>query len=393
MRITGFRTLTTQHEWHRPVGDVNGVSEGTRTAVHVLVLTTDEGVEGVGLSSSALADVARVFPAVEGEDPRSVTALYDRMLAFVFKTGHAGTVFAAIGAIDQALWDLKAKAAGEPLWRLLGGRDRFVPGYASGLEFGLTDEELHDLYRRFADVGFSQAKIKGGLEAADDIRRLRIAEDVMRANSADPALMFDANESWHRSQAVRHIRRIEAAVDLTWVEEPLRRWDAVGLADVRRAVAAGVATGENLTGLEQYGPLLAADAVDVVQLNGSWGITHALRVAVLAHGHDLPVSPVGLTSVTAHATTAMPNHLTSEVQDLGQPIGVALDQAVADGGIVLGDAPGAGIVLDEARIAALVPAAGWTRTTGPHVRPARAGLRLVPEDPAPLVAPVAGVGR
>jgi L-alanine-DL-glutamate epimerase-like enolase superfamily enzyme len=359
MKITGYRILTTQHEWHRPVGDVNGVSEGTRTAVHVLVLTTDEGIEGVGLTATSLADVERVFPAIDGEDPRSVTGLYDRMLAWVFKTGHAGTVFAAIGAIDLALWDIKAKAAGEPLWRLLGSR--------------------------FADAGFSQAKIKGGRVVADDVRRLRIAEDVMRRNSADPALMFDANESWHRSQAVRHIRRIEAAVDLTWVEEPLRRWDAAGLADVRRSVDAGVATGENLTGLEQYRPLLAADAVDVVQFNGSWGITHALRVSTVAHAQDLPVSPVGLTSVTAAAATAMPNHLTSEVQDLGQPLGVTLDQRIEDGGIVLGDEPGAGIVLDEALILGLTPAAGWTRASGPHVRPARAGLRLVPEDSAPAV--------
>jgi L-alanine-DL-glutamate epimerase-like enolase superfamily enzyme len=118
----------------------------------------------------------------------------------------------------------------------------------------------------------------------------------------------------------------------------------------------------------------------VVQFNASWGITHALRVSTVAHAHDLPVSPVGLTSVTAAAATAMPNHLTSEVQDLTQPLGVTIDQHVADGGIVLGDEPGAGVVIDEAAIAGLTPSAGWTRSSGPHVRPARAGLRLVPED-------------
>jgi L-alanine-DL-glutamate epimerase-like enolase superfamily enzyme len=380
MKITAYRTMTTQHEWSRPVGDVNGVSTGTRTALHVLVLVTDDGIEGIGMTASSLVDVERLFPAVEGEDPRGVTALYDRMLAHVFKTGHQGAVFGAIGAIDQALWDIKAKAAGEPLWRMLGGRSRFVPGYASGLEYGLTDDELHALYERFADVGFSQAKVKGGRVAADDIRRLRIARDVMRRNSEDPAVMFDANESWHRSQAVRHIRRLEEAVDLAWVEEPLRRWDAVGLADLRGSIGAGVASGENLTGLEQYRPLLDADALDVVQFNASWGITHALRVSTVAHARDLPVSPVGLTAVTAAAVTAMPNHLTSEVQDLTQPLGVTIDQHVADGGIVLGDEPGAGIVLDEAAIAGLTPSAGWTRSSGPHVRPARAGLRLVPED-------------
>lgn len=381
MKITGYRELFTQHEWHRPVGDVNGVSVGTRTDVHVLILTTDEGYEGISVGPSSRADLARVFPAVEGEDPRSVTALYDRMLSYVFKSGHTGSVFASIGAIDDALWDLKAKMAGEPLWRMLGGRTRYVPGYASGLEFGLSDDEVHALYERFAAAGFAQAKLKGGRNADDDIRRLRLVRDVLTSNSAQPAMMFDANESWHRSQAVRHIQRLEAEVDLTWVEEPVRRWDAHGLADVRRSVKTGIATGENLTGLEQYRPLFDADAVDVVQFNSGWGTTNALRVAVAAHAHDLPVSPIGFTSIIAHAATTMPNHLTTEVQDLGQPIGVHIDQEIADGGIVLGNTPGAGITLDEAMIEQLPVGQGWATPSGPHVRPDRAGLRMVPGEP------------
>lgn len=391
MKIQSYRQLLTHHEWNRVVGDVNGVSEGTKTTLNIIVLTTDDGVEGYGFSASALDGLDKVFAAIEGEDPRSVVALYDRMLAQVFKTGHGGSVFASIGALDQALWDLKAKAAGEPLWRLLGGRDRYVPGYASGLEFGLSDDELVALYERFAERGFSQAKVKGGRNPSDDIRRLKLAYGVMQKNSVNPALMFDANESWHRSQAVRYVRQIEAAVDLTWVEEPLRRWDAVGLADVRRSISAGVATGENLTGLEQYRALFAADAVDVVQFNASWGPTHALRVAAAAHALDLPVSPVGLTSVTAAATTAMPNHLTSEVQDLADPVGVHFDQEVADGGLVLGDQPGGGAILDEEAIRSISPAAGWSTPQGPHVRPRVAGLRLVPEDPrGPRISTAAG---
>ena len=380
MKITGYRELLTQHEWHRVVGDVNGVSVGTRTDVHVLILTTDEGYEGISVGPSSRGDLARVFPAIEGEDPRSVTALYDRMLSYVVKSGHTGSVFASIGAIDDALWDLKAKMAGEPLWRMLGGRTRFVPGYASGLEFGLSDDEVHALYQQFADAGFAQAKLKGGRNADDDIRRLRLVRDVLTRNSSQPAMMFDANESWHRSQAVRHIQRIEAEVDLTWVEEPVRRWDAHGLAEVRRSVKTGVATGENLTGLEQYRPLFDADALDVVQFNSGWGITNALRVAAVAHAHDLPVSPIGFTPIIAHAASTMPNHLTTEVQDLGQPIGVHIDQEIADGGIVLGSSPGAGITLDEALIEQLPVGQGWATPAGPHVRPERAGLRMVPGE-------------
>jgi len=380
MKITGYREYVTQHDWHRVVGDVNGVSVGHRTDVQVLVITTDVGLEGISVTTAGPLNTARVFPAVDGQDPRGATALYDQMLALLFKAGHNGELFATVGAIDHALWDLKAKAADEPLWRLLGGRSRFVPGYASALEFGLQDDEVVGVYERFAAAGFAGAKVKGGRDVDDDVRRLRLVRDVMGQNSVRPAMMFDANEVWNRSQAVRHIRQLEAAVELTWVEEPVRRWDAAGMAAIRHATGAGVASGENLTGLEQYRPLLDADALDVVQFNSGWGVTHALRVAAIAHARDLPVSPIGFTPVIAHATTAMPNHLTTEIQDLGLPLGVRMDQEIVDGGYLLGTAPGAGIDLDEVLIRDLPRSAGWRTSGGPHVRPERAGLRIVPDD-------------
>ena len=77
----------------------------------------------------------------------------------------------------------------------------------------------------------------------------------------------------------------------------------------------------------------------------------------------------------------MPNHLTTEVQDLGQPIGVRIDQDIADGGIVLGNAPGSGITIDEAMIEQLPAGQGWATPAGPHVRPERAGLRMIPDEP------------
>ncbi len=378
MKVTGYRSLTTEHDWGRLIGDANGVMPHPRTDVHVLVLETDSGLEGVGLG--AHGEIDRVFGAVQGEDPRAVTALYDRMLAHVFKTGHSGATFGAIGAIDMALWDLKAKAAGEPLWRTLGALDRFVPGYASGLDIALDDEALVRLYERFADRGFGAAKLKGGRNLEHDLRRLAALRDVLARNSAHPALMFDANETWNRSQAVRFITALERTIDLTWVEEPVRRWDAAGLASVRRGIRAAVATGENLTGLEQYRPLLDADAIDIVQVGCVWGVTHFLRVAAMAHGRDLPVSPVAYHgNILAHPAAAMPNVLAFEVQDLTSPIGLHIDQEFQDGGIVLGDEPGLGIRVDEAhinRVRAIDPPA---HIAGPHVRPGRAGLRLVPD--------------
>ena len=97
------------------------------------------------------------------------------------------------------------------------------------------------------------------------------------------------------------------------------------------------------------------------------------------------MSPVGLSanSAVAHAAAAIPNHLSAEVQDLGTPFGVTLDQEYADGGVVLGDQPGAGITVDEAAIAGEdEKEASWPMPQGPHVRPRRAGLRLVTDDAA-----------
>src|SRR4051812_24733725 len=230
VKVTGYRSLTTQHDWGRLIGDANGVMPRSRTEVHVLILETDSGLEGVGVGPHG--DIDRVFGAIEGQDPRGVSALYDRMLDQVFKSGHAGATFGAIGAIDMALWDLKAKAAGEPLWRTLGALDRFVPGYASGLDIALDDETLVELYEEFADRGFTAGKLKGGRNLEHDLRRLQAVRDVLGRNSAHPALMLDANESWNRSQAVRFVTGLERTVDLTWVEEPVRRWDAAGLASV-----------------------------------------------------------------------------------------------------------------------------------------------------------------
>ena len=382
MKITGYRTLTTRQDWGRPVGDVNGFIRDGITEVPVVVLETDGGLVGIGLGSHA--DIERVFPAIEGQDPRATFALYARMLARVFESGHAGATFGGIGTLDLALWDLKAKMAGEPLWRTLGARDRFVPGYASALEIAIDDDDLEALYADWIARGFTGVKVKGGLDLNRDLARLAKIQDIFRANTAHPAIMFDANESWNRKQAIRYISALEEKFDLAWIEEPLRRWDAEGLAIISRSVRAAVATGENLTGLEQFKPLLDAGAVDIVQAGSVWGITHFLRVATVAHSRDLPISPVGYTAnPIAHAAAAVPNHLAIELQDLGSPFGLHIGDEIADGGVVLGDEPGNGLSIDEAAIAEAEIRPGWSQPAGPHVRPSRAGLRLVPDAPRP----------
>lgn len=378
MRITGYRTLTTVQDWGRPVGDANGVFADGVVRVPIVRVETDAGITGVGLGSHV--EIDSIFAALEGEDPRGVTALYDRMLRQTFKAGHAGTVFGTIGALDTALWDIKAQAAGEPLWRLLGGRDRRVPAYASGVDIGLGDDELVALYETYADRGLRVAKIKGGLDVERDRDRLILVRDVLTSagGGTRPGLMLDVNEALTRKQAVRHVGELERTLDLIWIEEPVRRWDAEGHAAVGRGIRASVASGENLSGLEQYRPLISKGAVDVVQAAAGWGVTHFLRVSALAHAHDLPVSPIGNTPVgLLHAATSVPNHLVSELQDLQPPSGISIDLHVEDGAFVLGDSPGLGIRVDEESIVAAGRRLVLPVTEGPHVRPERAGQRLL----------------
>lgn len=380
MKITGYREISTTKDWGRPIGDVNGIFASGITPATAVVVETDAGIEGVGLGHVSQLDA--VFPALEGQDPRAVTTLYDAMLAHVFKSGHQGAVFGGIGAFDTALWDLKAKCANEPLWRLLGAADRWIPGYASGLDFGLSDDDLARFYRGAADRGFQAAKVKGGRSSSDDIRRLQIAEVCLRSASPKPALMLDANEAWNLKEAVRHLDAVEQAVELWWIEEPLRRWDVDGHARLSTLTRAAVATGENLTGLEQFAPFLNSNAVDIVQTGAAWGITHFLRLAHAAHAVGLPISPVGLSANPAvgHAAAAVPNHLSAEVQSFEPPRGIAIDEDYIDGGVLLTSNAGTGTTIDEGAIDSNRAAEGThdldDPRSGPHVRDVRTGLHL-----------------
>jgi L-alanine-DL-glutamate epimerase-like enolase superfamily enzyme len=167
--------------------------------------------------------------------------------------------------------------------------------------------------------------------------------------------MVDANEFWTPKQAIRRISEIERQFDLVWVEEPVRRDDHRGLARVSSGIRAAVATGENLTSVSQFVPLLLNEAADVVQMSvQATGITTALRIAEMSDALGLPVALVNCPGrYAAHVAAVLPNHLMMEVVDVGRDAVFRSDHRLEDGWIVLGDAPGLGITFDEERLAAL----------------------------------------
>ena len=153
MKITGYRVEQYEMKMDRPIGDANGVVGEDIAGGSVLWIETDEGITGIAPGGNQA--VGRLFHLIEGEDPRSVIGLWQRLVDFVFKGGNEGEMNAAINAIDIALWDLKAKLADEPLWQTFGAREGRTKAYASGIDLCLDDDAIFAFYRRMAEKGQS----------------------------------------------------------------------------------------------------------------------------------------------------------------------------------------------------------------------------------------------
>jgi L-alanine-DL-glutamate epimerase-like enolase superfamily enzyme len=373
MQVTGFRSRTYEYTLSRKLGDVNGPLGSDYGRGSFLFVDTDAGVTGVALGGGPA--VRRLEPLIVGEDPRGVVGLWKRMQDAVFKRGNAGEDCAALSAIDIALWDIKAKLNDEPLWRTLGAREGRCRAYASGIDICLSDDALAQFYGSLAERGVGAGKLKVGLDMDDDLRRLGVMRDALNRAARRPRLMIDSNEYWSPKEAIRAITEIERQFDLTWVEEPARRWDYRGLRQVSRAIRAAVATGENLRDAGDFYPLIANEAVDVVQVaSNTSGITGALQVANMAAGFERPVAMMNCPgNFMAHLAAALPNHMLMEVVEGGREPCFTVDTWIEDGFIQIGDTPGLGVKIDEARLAEIEidpgkpgPAGGmpWGRREG-----------------------------
>ena len=350
MKITGVRTRVYEYELSRALGDANSPGGRTRACELALFIDTDQGLTGVSLGTFAARASIHAFESLlVGMDPRGVRTIWKRMVDRAFKGGNEGGVNDAIGAIDVALWDLKAKANEEPLWQTLGAASPLVKAYASGIDSPLSDEELYEFYAKSAKQGVSAGKLKVGLQRDEDIRRIGVMAEALKTSGQPPQLMIDSNEYWSPKQAIRHIRAYEEQFDIVWVEEPARRWDYRGLKKVSDGVKAAVATGENLNDIGNFLPLIDHGAVDIVQVGiGTSGITGAMQVADLAYAYELPVAMMNCAgNFMGHLAACLPNHMMMEVVDAGRDAVFTHETTIAAGWINMGTRPGTGIQFDE----------------------------------------------
>jgi len=190
----------------------------------VVVRVRDDGVEGVGYtyalnSGKGIAALieGELGPFLQGRDADLIEALWKDMWWHVHYSGRGGSASFAISAIDIALWDLKARKLGVPLWRLLGGHDPDVHAYAGSINFNFSIPELIEQNRQLVDGGFHAVKMRVGKETLrEDIERVGAVRGEI---GPDVHLMVDANMKWSVEEAIRRSRAL-AEHDVYWLEEP-----------------------------------------------------------------------------------------------------------------------------------------------------------------------------
>jgi L-alanine-DL-glutamate epimerase-like enolase superfamily enzyme len=267
--------------------------------VHAIYVAihTDEGVSG--LFGPIEDDQAYVIskwlrPFLIGRDPLATESLTDQMLR-MHRHGRSGLFVTGISSVDCALWDLKGKAWGQPVYRLLGGPVRSsVPAYASMLGFSVEPEQAGKVAREFVALGYTAQKWffrygPGDGEAGKELN-LAMAQAVRAAVGPHYGLMFDAFMGWDVPYARDMVRMLEP-LNPTWVEEPLPPERIAGLRKVRGAATVPVATGEHVFTRWQVKELLVQEAVDVLQPDPDWtgGISELVKLCALASAFDVPL--------------------------------------------------------------------------------------------------------
>jgi L-alanine-DL-glutamate epimerase-like enolase superfamily enzyme len=312
-------------------------------------IETDIGTTGFGFTytigrggsaiRAALAD--EIIPVIIGRECSQVDALWTELHELLQFVG-TGVTSAAIAAADIAIWDARARAAGLPLFRLLGAHRNSIPVYATGVNLAYNIDQLVEEVSAFRASGFGAVKIQIGGSLHDDLERLGA---VRAALGDDCTLMVDAMMAWDLAEAARRARRLEP-FDLAWLEQPLAPSDVHGYAKLQAATAIPLAAGESFFAPSVFGEYLRRDAIRVVQPNViRLGISGWLRAARLADVFHLRVAPHFIPEIHAHLACAVPNASWLEHQPLFQRLQLAPVE-IHDGLARPSAVPGHGMAFD-----------------------------------------------
>jgi L-alanine-DL-glutamate epimerase-like enolase superfamily enzyme len=284
-------------------------------------IMTDDGIEGIGITSFGGKLVLALKVALEefgelikGDDPLLAEQVMGKLRAASASCGPGGIAALALSAIDTALWDIRGKAFGVSLARLLGAaRDR-VPAYASGALMRTTPtDKLERSAAKLIEKGYTQIKTQmavEGLNPTQEIERIRLVRDAVGPATQ---LMVDINQRWSVHEAISIGHRVED-LGLGWLEDPTAADDYQGLAEIARALTMPVCAGEYLYGIGPHRQTLAHHSVDIVMIDllRAGGITQWMKIAGMAEAFSRPVVSHLLPEIHVHLIAAAPNGLVVE---------------------------------------------------------------------------------
>ena len=360
MRITGYEILDLRFPTSLTADGTDAVHKDPDYSAAYVILKTDAGLEGhgftftIGRGNDVCAEAIRGFmPLVVGQDVDAVFAdgaAFWRMLAgdsqLRWLGPEKGVIHISMAAVVNAMWDLHAKQAGKPVWKLLADmtprqivsaidfhyitdaltpdeatdilerqqagkaeRERVLlrdgyPAYTTSAGWmGYSDDKVRRLCTEALADGFTHFKVKVGADPADDARRVGLVRDAIGPGNK---LMIDANQRWDVGEAIACVNALKR-YDIMWIEEPTSPDDVLGHATIAKAVAPiGVATGEHCANRVLFKQLLQAKAISFCQIDSCrlGGVNENLAVILMAMKFGVPVCPhaggVGLCELVQH---------------------------------------------------------------------------------------------
>jgi L-alanine-DL-glutamate epimerase-like enolase superfamily enzyme len=338
----------------------------------VVRVTTDAGIVGIGEVDSAPAAVKGAIEGpfshttacglgqlVIGEDPFETEYLWRKMYRGNIYGGRRGVGLHAMSGIDMALWDIKGKALGLPIWKLLGGGfHKKIRPYASSL-FGPTPEETGKRARRFRDRGFTAVKFGWDPMGRDEATDIALVREARKGLGDGPDLMIDAGLVWDAKTAIQRARAFSEH-KIYWLEEPLGPDDYEGYRRLSEATEVRIAAGEEESNRQSFVDLMDRGRIDVVQvdLTRCGGFTEAMKIASLAADRGLPVVNHGFTTyinvaAALHFLNSIPNSFILEfVAEEETTLRDEITQRIEarDGYLEIPSAPGLGVELNEAAL-------------------------------------------
>ena len=339
---------------------------------------TDAGITGIGEcvhgGTQAIALIQNLRPRLKGRDPFAIDAIFEDMRrSHVFDGGVAGALITALTGIELALWDLKGKALGVPVYELLGGKFRDkVRVYADcqvnpGMEF----DEIRRVVDGVLERGFTALKIDvdGGEAKNKDRfnftasqfeheRMVSLIEMTCQAAGSEIAVAADVHTRLDVPSAIRLARDCEQ-FHLLWLEEPVPPENIDAMREVKRATSTPICAGENLYLRHGFRDLLEKQAVDIIMpdIPKCGGLSECRKIANMAELYYIPFAPHNVSSpigtlASAHVCATVPNFLVLEFHWLHRDYWTTIIQEkediIRDGYITLTDRPGIGVELDEA---------------------------------------------